>query len=513
MGIKLLKNKLCINQIIAQKTERFSAEGDEIVPDVKPDILSVVSTNGSICIYKKEILEGSSSANTRKVKIDGCVNIYVTYIADDEKSSLRALNTTIDFSRTIEMKDIKTETQIECKTDLESIDCRILNGRKISLKANMQLTLMACDCQNIDYISDIEDKKNLELLRKQMSINTLVGSGTTKVYAKDTVQIESTDNLSEIMKAEINLVNKENKISYNKVLTKADAVFKIMYLTDDERINTCTSTVPIMGFIDIADIADDNICDVSYTLRSILVKPSNVEEHSVQVEAEIEILCFVYKKQEISMIQDLYSRTMELKYSQKDINIMKEKNYIDETFNFRKTEQVQEIGRGKILDVEVKPNIISTSTDKGRISYKGEINLKLIYIEEFQRLNVKDIVEPFEFSVSNSEIEIKDKMQTNIEITKKDFVLMPDGNIDIKIDMSFKLNIVKEATINVIDDIEETRAKDSSAFSIVIYYTKPGDTLWNIAKRFGSTVAEIVKINEIENPDVIMPGEQLFIPR
>ena len=172
----------------------------------------------------------------------------------------------------------------------------------------MQLTLMACDCQNIDYISDIEDKKNLELLRKQMSINTLVGSGTTKVYAKDTVQIESTDNLSEIMKAEMNLVNKENKISYNKVLTKADAVFKIMYLTDDERINTCTSTVPIMGFIDIADIADDNLCDVSYTLRNILVKPSNVEEHSVQVEAEIEILCFVYKKQEISMIQDLYSR-------------------------------------------------------------------------------------------------------------------------------------------------------------------------------------------------------------
>ena len=38
-------------------------------------------------------------------------------------------------------------------------------------------------------------------------------------------------------------------------------------------------------------------------------------------------------------------------------------------------------------------------------------------------------------------------------------------------------------------------------------------TLWNIAKRFGSTVAEIVKINEIENPDVIMPGEQLFVPR
>ena len=38
-------------------------------------------------------------------------------------------------------------------------------------------------------------------------------------------------------------------------------------------------------------------------------------------------------------------------------------------------------------------------------------------------------------------------------------------------------------------------------------------TLWKIAKKFGSTVDEIVKVNGIENPDVIMPGEQLFIPR
>ena len=49
--------------------------------------------------------------------------------------------------------------------------------------------------------------------------------------------------------------------------------------------------------------------------------------------------------------------------------------------------------------------------------------------------------------------------------------------------------------------------------SIIVYYARVGDTLWKIAKKFGSTVDEIVKVNGIENPDVIMPGEQLFIPR
>lgn len=58
MAIKLSKNNLCVNQIVGQKTEKIVVEGDEIVPDIKPDILSVVSTNGNICIYKKKCRMG-----------------------------------------------------------------------------------------------------------------------------------------------------------------------------------------------------------------------------------------------------------------------------------------------------------------------------------------------------------------------------------------------------------------------------------------------------------------------
>lgn len=512
MEIKLSKNKLCLNQIIAQRTEKIVVEGDEIVPDVKPDVLSIVSANGNICIYKKEIIEGGT-ASSSKIKLDGCVCVYITYIADDEKSSLRALNTTIDFSKTIEMKDVKTNMQIECNTSLDSIDCKILNGRKINIRANMLFEISACSYQNIEYIGNVEDEK-LETLKNKMVINSVVGNGETKVYAKDTIQIDNTDNLSEIMRVSLSLANKENKISYNKVLTKADTVVKLMYLTDDGRIGTCTSSIPIMGFIDIADISEDNICDVSYELKNIFVKPMNVEEHSVQVEIEIEASCVVYRKDEINIIEDLYSRTMELKYTQKNISVVKEKNELTDTFNFRKQEKLQEIGQSKILDVDVKININNTIIENGRVTYNGEINLKVIYLEAGTgRLGIKNIVEPFDFEMNNSGIESKNKVQTSIEITKKDFALMPDENLDMKIDLAFKTSVIKEVNINIIDEIEETKPKETRGFSIVIYYTKEGDTLWNIAKRFGSTVAEIVKINEIENSDVIMPGEQLFIPR
>lgn len=507
MAIKLSKNNLCINQIVEQKNEKITVEGDEIVPDVKPDVLSIVSANGNVCMYKKEIQDG-------KVKLDGSINAYVIYIADDEKSSMRAINTSIDFSKTIDMKEVKCNMQLECRATLTNIECRILNGRKVSLKANVQLTLTAYSNENVEYIDAIEDRTDMQLLTEKVNINSLIGNGTTKVYAKDTVAIDNVDNLSEIMKVVISLENKENKISYNKVLTKADAAFKIMYLTDDGRINTVNATIPVMGFIDIQDVNEENICDVSYELKNIIVKPNNVEEHSVHVEAEIEVSCFVYKKQEINIIQDLYSKTTEINYTKKTMKVIREKNEMNETFNMRKQEKIEEIRQNKIYDVEARTTIISSQIEDGRVTYQGEINLTFIYAEEHaSRINVKSLIEPFDFSITSGNITNKSKIETNIELMKKDFVVMPDSTIDIKIDLNFKLNLIKESEINLIESINEDESQNRESFSIIIYYTKVGDTLWKIAKRFGSTVDEIVKVNSIENPDVIMPGEQLFIPR
>ena len=45
-----------------------------------------------------------------------------------------------------------------------------------------------------------------------------------------------------------------------------------------------------------------------------------------------------------------------------------------------------------------------------------------------------------------------------------------------------------------------------------MYIVKKDDTLWKIAKRFGSTVEDIVRINGIEDENKIYPDQKLFIP-
>src|SRR5574344_1406070 len=101
MEIKASKESICINHIVGQKTENFIVEGDEIVPDIKPDVLNIISNNGIVCIEKTEIQDG-------KIRFDGSICIYTLYIADDENSSIKTINTNMNFSKIFDIPNVNS---------------------------------------------------------------------------------------------------------------------------------------------------------------------------------------------------------------------------------------------------------------------------------------------------------------------------------------------------------------------------------------------------------------------
>lgn len=104
-------------------------------------------------------------------------------------------------------------------------------------------------------------------------------------------------------------------------------------------------------------------------------------------------------------------------------------------------------------------------------------------------------------------------IDTIIEIGMQDFVVMPDESIDIKIDLMFTAISGNDSSISIIDEIETEETKKDCTYSMIIYFAKPGDTLWKIAKKFNSTVDIISRVNGIEDVNNLQIGRQLFIPR
>ena len=261
-------------------------------------------------------------------------------------------------------------------------------------------------------------------------------------------------------------------------------------------------------------MSEDDLCDVKYKIKNMIVKPNTGEEHSVNVEIEVEMFCRVFGNKEISIIQDMYSPSRNLQFNQNKISTMVNMRNTKDTINVREKVKIDADGDySKICDVRCTPVINEKSIVKDMVKYAGELNLRFILLNSDEtNTSTQDISIPFTF---NQEIDRIDKdSKIDIEISKiyQEFT-KENNDVTVKIDLEANTNSYNVENIGVIDGIEEVEGEDENPYSMVIYFVKPGDTLWKIAKKYRSTVSDIARVNNIENPDKLSVGMQLFIPK
>ena len=505
MVIDTSKEKLRINKLVATKKEILFIEGDMIVPDSKPDILNTISTSGVVCIYKKEILED-------KIRIDGNINTFIMYLPDDTEDKVRGLQTSLDFSETVQIPNCREGMNSQVETKLKMMECRVINGRKIGIKASLEIEIKLYSEEEIEIVNEIQNAEGIQMRRENLNVNSLVGSGETKIYAKDTISINNIDSIAEILKSTVCVCDKDIKISYNKILTKAEAEVKIMYLTEDNRINTVVAKIPVVGFIDIQNVTEENICDVSYEIRNILFKLNPVEEHSIYVEIEFGVMATVYEERKINLIQDMYSPTENLEFNKKMINTMTGKIIRKETKQIREKIILEGLGNKNIIDVDIAPNVEKETKLSNRIIYEGNVQLNFILSNDALQVENKIEKIPFEYSIEN--LENAENINTNmtIEIANQDFVVQDGNAVNANIDMMMNFNAYRNTNMNVMDNIQTNGEREVEDYSIIMYTVKRGDTLWEIAKAFGSTIEDIVRVNGIEDENKIDIGQKIFIP-
>ena len=406
MEINTTKETLNVNKVICEKKEIINIQGDMIVPDSKPDILNTITTSGNICIYKKEIMDG-------KIRLDGNVLTYIMYLADGNQDNIRGLNIGLDFSETINVSELQIGMNVDVIPKIKFIECKILNGRKVAIKVTLEISMKVYSKEPIEIITDLNDG-NIQILSKNMKVNSLVGDGVTKAFVKENIGITSTDNLAEILSIQACLVDKDIKISYNKVLAKSEVEIKMAYLTEDGRICKIQTRLPLVGFIDMPNIKEENICETSYMIKNIIIKPNTVEEHSVYIEIEVEISCMAYEEREVRTIQDMYCPGQKMEFDKKIANTITDKQCKKNMCNIREKINVPELESGTIVDVGINPIINKENKLKDKTIYEGEVELNFIFTDNSATgINSKKVIVPFEQTVDG--IAENCKLDTNIE--------------------------------------------------------------------------------------------------
>ena len=507
MNIETINETINVSKVIGQEKKIKIVEGDIIVPDIKPDILSLISVDNEVYITKQSCEEG-------KIYVEGIMDVCAIYMSEDEKTSYKSLNNVFTFYETFNIEGVTENSIIDLKTYKGPTECKIITGRRVNIKSPVTLDVKVINNCEYNLAKDIVDDRNMELQKNNLSMNILCNCKKQDIELRENISLdENCPPIGEILKATIKISNEEFKISYNKILAKADATIKIIYVSDDEKqsLESFERIVPVMGFIDYEGINEEMDIKLEYNIKSFVLRPiyQDLKSLSFSIESDIVAKACVYQKKEVVIISDIYNPDMDINCEYEAIEI--QQSIINEK---QKIEIVQgllipDLDNIKILDIEANPNVMSKNVLDGKIALEGNIDFDILYCNEIkQMVENKKIELPFQQVVKIPSLQ----SGMNTEVAGIEYQKIDASKIQIKVILEVMICVSKQDYISGIKNINSEESTNQKFPSIVIYYIKPEDTLWNIAKKYKSTVKEIMEYNELKD-DKIYPGEQLIIPR
>lgn len=145
--------------------------------------------------------------------------------------------------------------------------------------------------------------------------------------------------------------------------------------------------------------------------------------------------------------------------------------------------------------------------------YEGKVELKFVLANEDLEVETKQAEIPFEYSIENLENGENINTNMNIEVANQDFIVQDGGIVTSNIDMMMNMDSYRDTNLNIMDEIQTNGEREAEDYSIILYIVKKDDSLWKIAKKFGSTVEDIVRTNGIEDENKINVGQKLYIPK
>lgn len=192
---------------------------------------------------------------------------------------------------------------------------------------------------------------------------------------------------------------------------------------------------------------------------------------------------------------------------------MQRKDEIHETKDISERLRIEELEDRNMIDVDVIPNMIKQNIMGDKVMYNGELDLRFMLMGEDLQIMMKRESIPFEYILDNISDSDNINIRMNVEIANQDFIIQEGGEVLANIQMRMNTMLDRNININTIDEVQTNGEREEQDYSIIMYIVKKDDSLWKIAKIFGSTVDDIARVNGIEDENTIFPGQKLFIPR
>lgn len=504
MAVNLDKQNLNINKAIARDSQVEWLEQDILVPDTKPDVMKIIEATGIPMIASIEVLDGS-------IRVGGEIVYYILY-RSTENNETKGITMTYPFFQSLTVKEAKKGMHARVEAFIRNIIFSSPNERKISLKSEIIFKYVLNEVSNIQLISNVDVEDNIEYQKKEDLIYNVVNVKNEIIDAEeDMVLPDSEPNIKEILRVNSQIINPEYRVSYNKILTKGDIRLQLLYTSTMGDTNIYSFDVPFSGMIEFENINEESRFDIKYNLKNLEIT-KNEEGKMLNVSAEILADAIMYEEKEIAYINDFYSTTKDLKYSTEEVAVIKSKEDIEKNINIKETlGQIE--GNNKVVAASVEKEYITNKISGGNAYLSGNLKVNvLIENTDTGTLENKTYELPIDETIALGK-EVDEKyVDVSINVNKES-VTIYSGNIDANIGLNVIITISNIDKVVLVGDIEELPIDENNFTSMYMYIVKKGDTLWNVAKKYKTSVSKIANINNITDENKLSIGQKILIIR
>lgn len=517
MSVELIKKQVDLNEATKKECVQVVKERDMIVPDGKPDMQRVLHLDGKINIDQIDVQED-------RIVYKGQINITILYIPENNPAVVYTMKGSIPLEDFIILEGVNKDQKIDFEYNIEHMHWNILNERKINVKVIIEVKVQATKPKEVAIVTDIKSANPVQTKKSQINIIKPSPTKEEKMIIKDELTImQGKNSIGEILKLDAQIKEDQVKRTDNEILFNGIVEINTMYKAQgaDDSIEVVTHRIPFSGNTDVpkADEEVDWNCELDVTPTYIQVAPDyDGEDRVIEVECIITAKYNTFDKITEQTIEDLYCPGKKIATSGSTQDYMTLKTKAHNTMPKKDVLVVDGMNseNNEIFTIAVKPMIEEQEIKNDKLTLKGLSEIKVIYTckEGPNKIEIATTMVPFNQELDAPGIDKKSIVIPHV--VAKDVKLLSQNKNDMVVEymLDSTAEIYDKGQVPVLEQVElvDMDKEELNKYpSITVYVVKKCDNLWNIAKKFNTTVKDIVEINGLEENAVIHPGQKLIV--
>lgn len=503
--INLTQNSLTLNKTFPEFHDSFFTEGDVIIPDIKPDVETVIYVD-ALPVTDNYIV------NSGQITISGNTEFNILYVSEKLPNEIIRISTSIPFKNSFAVNNLTPESFVEVNICPVKTSSLILNGRKINVSAELQTNIKISDKEEITFVDRVENNDSIKQLLKTTSLPIFEGAVKSSTTVRDTAMLDTDKpTIKDILKYDSSIEKEETVISDEKLLLKAELHIKIYYTSENATdINLFEAILPFSNFIDVKNISEDDIYELSNAVKRLSIKllpDSDDLMRIIEFDTDVESSLKTFHTGDLEIIEDIYSTETDLIPQRENISFEVNTPTKSEDITLRGTISIPEDENVKILTSMGRIKTINLTEENNNSLLSGIIDVTVIYsVPSTGKINSVSLDMPMEHMLNENIDTLENAQIESIDVTSAG-----GEKYDVKILLNVRGYENKKGEVSILRDLVELETPPEKNTGLTIYFIKPGDTLWKIAKRFHTTIEHISEMNNIAEPDNIEAGGSLII--